>query len=203
MSLPHGRLLLVRHAQSVWNSAGRWQGQEDPPLSNLGTRQAHEAAARLRATGVSFCGVVSSDLTRALETARILSHHLTLGKPVPDARLRERYAGPWQGLTREEIEERWPGWLQSGRRPPEFEGDAALVERVRLALIDAARIGDTVIVVTHGGAIRALERSLGADSEPLPNLAGRWFVLSDGELTTGPRVELTAEGRAGPPPPEL
>lgn len=187
----------------MWNSLGRWQGQEDPPLSDLGVRQAHEAAARLRTTGVPFCGVVSSDLKRALETAGILCGHLTLGAPVPDPRLRERYAGPWQGLTREEIEERWPGWLQSGRRPPEFESDEDLVERVRRAMIDAARIGDTVLVVTHGGAIRALERSLGADSEPLPNLAGRWFVLDDGELTTGPRVELTVEGRAGPPPPEL
>lgn len=64
------RLILIRHGQSVWNEARRWQGHSDAPLSALGREQAREAARSL--AGERFAGLYASDLQRALETARII-----------------------------------------------------------------------------------------------------------------------------------
>ena len=96
-----------------------------------------------------------------------------------DPRLRERDAGEWQGYTRAEIEERWPGALESGRRPAGYETDDALLARVLVAIDDIGDAHDegTVLVVVHGGVVRALERHFGEDrhgllSEPRRPLAG-------------------------------
>ena len=110
-----------------------------------------------------------------------------------EPRLRERDVGSWSGLTRAEIEERWPGYLAARRSPPDFEGDAQLLARTRaglLAAVDGRRTGD-LLVVTHGGVVRTIERSLGATPDKLPNLAGRW-ILADAptELALGERVVL-------------
>ncbi|MEY2406219.1 MAG: glucosyl-3-phosphoglycerate phosphatase, partial [Acidimicrobiaceae bacterium] len=83
------RILLVRHGQSEWNALGRWQGQADPPLSDLGRLQAHAAAHALGAVGAVF----ASDLVRAAETAAIIAAELGVGPVVIDADLRERDAG--------------------------------------------------------------------------------------------------------------
>lgn len=101
------RLLLIRHGQSEWNADGRWQGQADPPLTDLGRAQAHHAA---RSLGV-VDAIVASDLQRAAETAAIISEELGVGPLVLDPDLRERDAGEWSGLTRAEIERDWPGYL--------------------------------------------------------------------------------------------
>jgi len=167
------RVLLVRHGQSTWNADARWQGQADPPLSALGEQQALDAARH--AHGVD--ALWSSDLQRARRTADLMGQHLGLDVHV-DARLRERHAGEWQGCTRDEIEEHWPGYLASGRRPPGFETDDALLDRVVAALSDLRRehAGDTVLVVTHGGIVRTLERHFGDEvGGLLPNLGGRWI----------------------------
>jgi probable phosphoglycerate mutase len=183
------RVLLVRHGESTWNAEQIWQGQADPPLSALGEQQAIDAA--VHADGVD--AVWSSDLARARRTAEIVASERGL-PVVVDARLRERDAGEWQGLTRVEIEDRYPGYLASGRRPPGFEGDAALVTRALAAIeaIGTAHRGQTVLVVTHGGVVRTLERHLGAvDEGLLPNLGGRYFLSSGGDgLSLGGRVLL-------------
>ena len=96
-----------------------------------------------------------------------------------DPRLRERDAGEWQGYTRAEIEERWPGALESGRRPAGYETDDALLARVLVAIDDIGDAHDegTVLVVVHGGVVRALERHFGEDRHGLlSNLGGRWLV---------------------------
>jgi len=178
-SAPAGtRVLLVRHGQSTWNADARWQGQADPPLSALGEQQALDAAQHVDGIDALW----SSDLERARRTAELIGNHLGLGVRV-DARLRERHAGEWQGRTRDEIEEEWPGYLASGRRPQGFEPDGALLDRVVAALTELRREhpGDSVLVVTHGGIVRTLERHL--DDEVgglLPNLGGRWIVSADG-----------------------
>src|SRR5918912_2994991 len=152
-------LLVVRHAQSEWNATGRWQGQADPVLSELGRRQAFVAAAAIGAVD----GIVASDLQRAMETASIIAAQLGVGPVVVDERLRERDAGEWTGLTRQEITRGWPGWLDDGRRPPGFESSRAVLLRATAAFdaIVAARPGGHVLVVTHGGVIRALAASHG------------------------------------------
>ena len=107
------KLLIVRHGQSEWNALGRWQGQADPPLTNLGQSQARKAIQKL---GL-FDSIVSSPLQRAKNTASIISELMGVGPVVTESGLMERDAGPWQGLTRIEIENDWPGFLASGKRP--------------------------------------------------------------------------------------
>jgi broad specificity phosphatase PhoE len=167
------QLLLIRHGQSTWNADGRWQGHFDAPLSELGERQAAAAVDAVAALGIA--GLVTSDLQRAHRTAELVQPPEV--SIVVDAALRERDAGAWTGLTRDEIEERYPGDLAAYRSGPGFEGDDALLARVvpGLTALVPGPDDEVVLVVTHGGVIRVLERLLGAPSVPVPNLGGRWL----------------------------
>jgi probable phosphoglycerate mutase len=181
------RLLVVRHGESTWNADGRWQGQADPPLSPLGERQAEAAAAGI---DEPVAAIWTSDLVRARRSAEIIADRLGIGAPRIEARLRERDAGEWSGFTRAEIDDRWPGALAAGRRPSGWESDEQLAERTLAALRDigGASAEETVtLVVTHGGVIRTLERELGAEPEPVPNLGGRWVVAAGSTLELGDR----------------
>jgi probable phosphoglycerate mutase len=180
------RLLLVRHGESEWNALGRWQGWADPPLSELGMRQAKVAAT---AVG-SVDAVVASDLQRASATAEIVAAEIGVGPVVVDAALRERTAGPWEGHTRREIEEGWPGFLQSGERPEGYESDESVLARVVPALQTLEAAGDAVLVVTHGGVIGALDRELGETHARTPNLGGRVVEVRDGRLLPGEVILL-------------
>jgi broad specificity phosphatase PhoE len=177
-------LLLVRHGQSTWNADGRWQGQADPPLSDLGEEQARAAAPAV----ADVQHVWSSDLARAARTAELLG---PAGAEVQlDPRLRERHAGEWTGLTRAEIDERYPGYIDEHRSPPGFEDDDQLLARVEVMLHDIVRAvppGAFVLVVTHGGVIRTVERAHGAPPEPVPNLGGRVLEARDGVFALGDR----------------
>jgi broad specificity phosphatase PhoE len=140
--------------------------------------------------------VVTSDLLRSQQTAARIVEEVGVASEA-EARLRERDAGEWTGLMRDEIEARWPGWLADRRRPPGFEDDAALLARVLPALTElTARgpadggSGDRILVVTHGGVVRTVERHLGSESPPLPNLAAREVVVSGAEWLLGRRMLL-------------
>src|SRR5262245_2729390 len=177
------RLLVVRHGESTWNSEGRWQGQADPPLSPLGEQQAGDAARLLaqQAGDQRIDAIWSSDLVRAARTAEIIAAEVGLAVRF-DERLRERDAGEWEGLTRAEIEVGSPGALAAGERPPGFERDDTLLERVHAVVDDIVTLhdGEAVLVVAHGGIVRTLERHLGDDGRGLlPNLGGRWFAVDD------------------------
>jgi probable phosphoglycerate mutase len=212
-------MLLVRHGQSEWNALGRWQGQADPPLSDLGREQARVAARSLS----DIDAVWASDLQRAAETASIIAGELGLGAPTLDADLRERDAGEWSGLTRAEIDDRYPGYLEpppadkhtsfgaapasnaERRRPPGWEPDDSLIERALRALrgIATAAPDATVLVITHGGLIYVLEGSLGAPFGRLANAEGRWFEATPtGDLALGERPLLAHPHDAADPPPD-
>ena len=185
------QMLLVRHGQSEWNAAGRWQGRADPELTELGRRQAAHAAGRVGSVDV----VVASPLRRALDTARILADQLGVGPVVVDDDLAERDAGEWQGLTRAEIERAWPGHLADGRRPPGYEPHETLVGRAHAALgrVEAEYRGADVLVVTHGGLIGAIEHHAGHPWERLPNLGGRWVTHHGDRVHVGERLLLVDE----------
>jgi probable phosphoglycerate mutase len=182
------RLVLWRHGRTEWNAAGRFQGQLDPPLDEVGRNQAILAAPHLVAAGLPSDGtvVVSSDLSRAAETAAVLT--ALLGVPLKlDERLREHGMGAWEGLTRDEVGARYPDQLadwMAGRpvRGRGGEESDAVADRAVAALADLppARVA---VVVTHGGtAGRLVERVLGIDAHhhrvlgPLGNCA--WSELS-------------------------
>lgn len=186
---PVTRLLLVRHGESEWNAVGKWQGWADPPLSELGRRQAWVAA---RAVG-SVDAVVASDLQRASQTAEIIAGEIGIGPVVVDAALRERAAGPWEGRTRHEINAEWPGWLDSGERPEGYETDETVLDRVLPALAVLEAAGDAVLVVTHGGVIGAVERHLGEPHNRTPNLGGRIIHVHRGKLEVGEQLLLVDE----------
>ena len=188
-------ILLVRHGQSEWNALRRWQGRADTPLTALGRRQA-VLASRDLALLPPFGAVWSSPLSRAAETASIIAAEL--GRAVStDDRLVESDAGEWQGLTPDEIERAYPGFLRDHRRPPTFETFSSVVERSTAALVDItsalARAADDrpVLVVAHSGVLRSIVRHLGAPDERIPNLGGVWVTSSisgdDFRLSLGDR----------------
>jgi broad specificity phosphatase PhoE len=151
-------LLLVRHGETDWNRDQRWQGHSDTPLNERGRQQARELAATLDPPD----RIYSSDLARARETAEILSTRL--GVPVVlDQRLRERSFGAWEGLTSPEIERRfaaelarWRAREGAGAADAEpFEAFAARVGGFLDELLDR-HPGEEVLVVAHGGTIRAI-----------------------------------------------
>ena len=193
------RLLLLRHGESTWNAEDRWQGWEDPPLSDAGRRQAEAAVAGL--TGAGLEAVVCSDLARAHGTADILARALGLAVEVEPA-LRERDVGAWAGLTPAQIERGWPGALSEWRtrrlaNPPGGETDASLTARA-LDVVQrlAARPEGSLLVVTHAGVVRAVERHLGRQPSRTPNLSGRWVLPHGAGLalgTTFPPAEADQE----------
>ena len=187
-----GRLLLVRHGQSTWNSAGRWQGWADAPLTTLGEEQARAGARGL--AGLGIARVASSDLARARRTAELMAADLDLSDVIVDARLRERDVGDWTGLQTNDIHERWPGQLEAWRegrleRPPNGESDVDMLARVQAALAALAGRDGMTLVVTHGGVIHLVVHSFGGEAVGVANLAGRWLeeglVLGDRHDDTG------------------
>lgn len=189
-------VLVIRHAQSVWNQAGRWQGQADPPLSDQGTAAARAAAAAL--SGVDY--MVASDLDRARATAELMAEAMGTGPVEVDADWRERDAGAWQGLTQAEIERDYPGYLDGGRFPPGWEPDSSVLDRSLAALHRAAdRAGGgtgsgQALAVSHAGVIYALERHLGFGFERVDHLCGRWFTVVAGGVGCRRRVALAGRG---------
>ncbi|MGY1723384.1 histidine phosphatase family protein [Blastococcus sp. SYSU DS0533] len=213
--LPVTRLVVWRHGRTRWNAAGRFQGQLDPPLDDVGRAQAAHAAPHLVAAaglGSRSTAVVASDLDRAADTARALTS--LLGVPLRlDPRLREHGMGSWEGLTRDEVADRYPeqyaDWLAG--RPVRGRGGEeapAVAARVLAALADLPP-ADVAVVVTHGGTSgRMIETllDLGPDHRrvfgPLGNCAwseltrqaGRWRLMRH-NASAGPLPEgLAAPG---------
>lgn len=152
-------ILLARHGETDWNRDGRFQGHADPSLNELGRRQARELGLRLR--GEQIDAIWSSDLGRAKQTAFYVAGQF--GLPVRlSGELREMDVGSWSGFTREEIAARWPEeyerWRETGRGWPDGEDFDAMQERVVGAIlgIAAGHPGEQVLVVTHGGPMRAI-----------------------------------------------
>ena len=186
------KLLIVRHGQSEWNALGRWQGQADPPLTEVGENQAKKATNKL---GL-FDSIVASPLQRAKNTASIISEITGVGPVTTEVDLMERDAGPWQGLTRIEIEKGWPGFLDSGQRPDGYESNRDLLLRIFAVLrkiSESSRISDSILIVSHAGIVHALENLHNQPSKKVPNLGGRWFEFVDDELIMGKRALLINE----------
>jgi broad specificity phosphatase PhoE len=143
-------ILLARHGETDWNRDGIWQGWADPPLNDVGRAQARMLAEQLRDT--PFDAVYSSDLRRAHETAELVA--APHGVPViSDPGLREIDIGSWSGLTRPDIDERFPDGVR-----PDGETREQHVERVLEAVERIARTNPErrILLVTHGGTMRAL-----------------------------------------------
>jgi broad specificity phosphatase PhoE len=185
-------LLLARHGETDWNRDRRWQGHSNTPLNELGREQARELAESL--DGID--AVYSSDLARSRETAEIVADRLGLEVQV-DERLRERSFGAWEGLTMEEIEERFQEahdrWRSGeGHGADDAEAFEAFAARVHTFLDDVLRRhpDETVLVIAHGGSIRVIHALAGGldyvkDHGSIPamaNCAVVRFAATDGKL---------------------
>ena len=161
--IPTTELIIVRHGETEWNLDGRMQGHSDSNLTPLGLRQAEAIAARLVHEKID--AIYASDLGRAMKTAEAVSKANGLAI-VPDSRLRERNMGIFQGLTFDEIRQRFPEEYQqfATRRPdyviPDGESMQQCHDRVIAGLqaIADRHPGGRVVVVTHGGPLSAVFR---------------------------------------------
>jgi broad specificity phosphatase PhoE len=176
----------ARHGETDWNAEGRWQGQTDVPLNDVGRAQAKALGARLRAEGIRL--IVSSDLSRARETAEIVAGELGLGLDCVDAAFRERAYGIFEGLTREECVARYPAeWASfegDPRTPP--PGVEPLSEVAGRMLIGLRRVTERgtqpALIVSHGRAIRSLAGVItGESTTPLSNGGIYRVVVVNGE----------------------
>ncbi len=155
------RLLLMRHAETDWVAANRFQGQTDVPLNAHGRRQAAALAQAMAAETLQ--ALYASDLQRAWETAQALvaSRPLTLQS---EPRLREMHFGIWEGFTYDEIQQRdaaalaaWEGDLEH-TAPPGGETLHQMAERVRAVYTSILHMHaeQTVALVAHGGPLQIL-----------------------------------------------
>ena len=157
------KLILTRHGETEWNATKRYQGQSDIPLNETGLRQASQLAKRLSTESID--SIYSSDLSRAATTAKaIIDLQPNVLQLNHDPRWRELSFGDWEGLSYEEVRAKWMGesssWYDNPARlsPPNGETLLQLAARVNSALQDL-RIqhkDQTVLVVTHAGAIQTL-----------------------------------------------
>lgn len=192
-------LLLVRHGLSEWNLVGRWQGWADIPLAAAGEEQVRLSRPAVAELGLT--AIVHSGMLRTERTAELMAEGLDLPPAEAEPGLKEYDVGEWCGLTRPEIEQRWPGGLEAwfeGHLPatPGGESRDAFAGRLLDALhrVALTHPGGTVLCVTHGGSVGTLQRVLSEDGERGPriaNLSGRWvsvdwegerFVTTLGEL---------------------
>lgn len=157
-----GKLYIVRHGETEWNTLGRIQGHTDVALSDRGRRQAAALARRL--AGVAFDAAYCSDLSRARETAQII-----LGpRDAPlyaTPQLREYHKGIFEGLTVREYAQRYPDLYQASLRndldfAPPGGGETIRQTSARMAQFTAQLLAqnpnDTVLIVGHGGSLRAV-----------------------------------------------
>jgi probable phosphoglycerate mutase len=155
------RLILIRHGETDWNVERRWQGQADVPLNARGRRQAAQVAQSLADVGIT--AIVSSDLSRAAETAQALAYATGLSVHY-DPRLREICQGEWEGQSIEKIQANYSEQLRQRNENPAAiaapGGETATqvlerlldaVEEIRQDYPDA-----TVAVVSHGYALALL-----------------------------------------------
>ncbi len=152
-------ILLARHGESDWNREHRWQGHTDRPLTELGRRQAAALAERL--ADVPLDAVYASDLARARDTALAVAERKQL-RVVARPDLREVDVGSWSGKTRADVERSDPEgiarWLEgaTGWQGGETYEEMAARAVAAVGEIAAAHPGGRVLVVSHGGCVRAI-----------------------------------------------
>ncbi len=185
------RLFLVRHAETAWTRERRFTGWGDVPLTERGQAQA-EAAARALA-GVQPSAVYSSPLERARMSAEIIAKPHRLDVTVSDA-FREIGFGLWEGLTRDEVERRFPDAFLAWRDAPHtltaHQGEllSGVADRVAAGLdaVQAAHSGATVIVVSHAVIIRLIVlRVLGLGPDRLWAVDASPAGITEVELAPG------------------
>jgi probable phosphoglycerate mutase len=177
------KLFCVRHGETLFNSAGRIQGQSDSQLSPLGLRQVQAVAEALAGEAIDV--IIASPLSRALESARVIAEKVQAPIEI-EARLMEINAGVFQGHSWEEIDQAFPQDAARWRtqdpdyRIPQGESRRDLMERGAAAFAAIREAGyRQAVVVAHGGSLSAAFKALlqiPAERNP--------FSLGNGSIST-------------------
>lgn len=155
------KVILVRHGQTIWNAAHRYQGHSDIELNEAGREQARLVAERLQREPIT--AVYASDLVRAHDTAAcIAAKHKLSVTTMPE--FREISFGKWEGLTYNEIQAGWPQVIaELFERPdvvqiPDGETFLALQQRAMAGIreLTARHPDETIVVASHGGTLRTI-----------------------------------------------
>lgn len=174
-------IYLIRHGETDWNAQERFQGHTDIPLNDNGRSQARQLIAVCRHHKIE--AILSSDLSRALETAQIIATQLEI-RVFQDAGLREAHLGKAQGLTHAAIENEFGKSLTDRWRSshltdadisyPGGESGNAIMQRSFAAILKFLTTYpyNRIAVTTHGGVIRRIMQKLlpaGSPPVPIPN----------------------------------
>lgn len=185
-------ILLVRHGETEWNRARRYQGWLDSPLTERGVTQAHALGRALASLPDAVAApLIASPIGRARRTAEIIQSYLRAAPPVRfDDRLREISLGSWEGLDRAELEKRVPGIFDGDGyyewyfRTP--DGETYDTFRARLADWLGSAGDEPMIVVAHGVVMRVLRGLYAglphAAALRLPVPQDRIFRLAEGSI---------------------
>ena len=176
-------IIMIRHGQTLWNLKLIRQGHLDSPLTEKGMAQAKALGERLKRE--TFTALYSSDLGRALQTAQMIAD--ATGHPiVTDPRLRERHLGIFQGLSGDELREKYPEEYRLHRTSgpgyviPGGESVQQQITRNVAYLNEVAEkhLGETIVVVTHGGVLSGFFRH----TLSIPLEAPRRFEFTNASL---------------------
>lgn len=206
------KFYLVRHGETEWNRAEKLQGHSDIELNDLGRAQA--ANLREFARSLPIDRVVSSDLKRAAETAKIgFPDH----QPIPsDPRLREVHLGIAEGMSRHHLEDSFgkqmvQAWFSTEAKDmeasfPNGETRAVALKRMQAAIKDWRDQfpGKTLAFVTHGLVMRTVAQTCMGYYRPefrAPNCAIFEFVVSEERIRLG-QIYITNEAKAAEDTPE-
>src|SRR3974390_589826 len=191
---PATRIYLIRHGQVTGHDQPRYNGQADVGLTDVGLEQYHVLKERLSGAPLSAC--YSSDLSRCAIGAKIICDRFGL-EPEHRSELRELNIGVWEGLTWQEIAERWPAEWQArlsdlvNYRVPQGENLLDVEARVMpvIAEIVERHQGEEVLVVAHGGVNRiVLLNAIGAPLAGMFNIEQTYGCLNI--------IDYYADGRA-------
>ena len=163
------RVYLMRHGEVANGAEKRYNGHIDVDITDLGVRQMHRLAGML--AGRKIAAVYSSDLIRSVKGAKIISERVGVSY-TPLRELRERSVGEWEGLTAEEVRQRYPEEYRDWRadllnyRPP--AGECLLDVRNRILPVFkrlvASHPDQEIGMLLHGGVNRViLADALGMD----------------------------------------
>ncbi|QYH36196.1 histidine phosphatase family protein [Salinibacterium sp. M195] len=174
-------IYLVRHGETNWNRERRIQGSSDIPLNETGRAQA-AATGELLARR-QWDGIFASPLSRAMETAQIISDTVGLAAPITLPAVVERHYGDAEGRTDDEVDRLYPGDTEV----PGRETRVSVIERALPALVQLAEQnhGKSVIVVAHGGVIASILAAVAPDRPrtPIVNGSVHSFRHDDGTLS--------------------
>ena len=198
------KLILIRHGESLFNLEKRYTGQLDVPLTEKGLEQAKITADYLL-KNYKIDEIYSSDLSRAIETAKPIAEPLGI-KIKTDVRLREIYAGAWQGLLFSEVKEKHREDYELYKANPATgrstggESMADVLRRVHAAILDIVRDNPekTVLVSFHNGPLKALQAPLlGIGLNETKNLTNNSITEVDFDGDVCKIIRLGYDGHLG------